>query len=118
MIAYSNDKGAEYEGANNLQFRNFLIWDQYTVGIETQSIGINQNTNTFQKSFMYSDTMGATIADTIIVGNSLNSSSSYTKKGIIIAWDRGQLWSNVSFYNFPNSNTPAIIAPVILQRCE
>ena len=95
-----------------------MIWDQYTVGIETQSIGINQNINTYQKSYMFSDSMGATIANTIIVGNSLNSTSSYTHNGIRIAWDRGQLWSNISFYNFPNSNTPAIIAPVIMQRCE
>ena len=118
MIAYSNDKGAEYEGANNLQFRNFLIWDQYTVGIETQSIGINQNVNTYQKDYMFSDTMGATIANTIIVGNSANNSNSYTKKGVIIAWDRGQLFENVSFYNFPDPTTTALVPPVILQRCE
>ena len=94
-----------------------MIWDQYSVGIETQTVGINQNVNTYQKDYMFNDTTGATIANTIIVGNSLNSTSSYTRNGIIIAWDRGQLWSNVSFYNFPNPNTSAIMAPVILNRC-
>jgi hypothetical protein len=117
FISYSNDKGAEFEGSNNLQFRNFLIWDQYSVGIETKTVGINQNVNTFQKDYMFNETMGATIANTIIVGNSLNSTSSYTKNGIIIAWDRGELWQNVSFYNFPNPNTSAILAPVLLNRC-
>ena len=47
---------------------------------------------------MFNDTTGATIANTIIVGNSLNSTSSYTRNGIIIAWDRGQLFENLSFW--------------------
>lgn len=66
---------------------------------------------------MFSLTTGATITNTVIVGNSNSTTIPYTQVGIIIAWDRGQLWSNVSFYNFPG-NTTAIKAPLILNRCE
>jgi hypothetical protein len=67
-------------------------------------------------NYFYSDN-GALISNTVIVGNSNSTDSAYTPTGIIIAWDRGQLWSNVSFYNFPG-NTTAIKAPIILNRCE
>ena len=115
LITYSNDKGAEFVDANNVQFRNFVVWDQYSVGIETKTIKFNKDKNTFQSKFFYSDTIGPVVGDSIIIGNSNGGNSSITPSGVVIAWDRGELYSNVSFFNFPTSH--AIRATEINQIC-
>ena len=35
----------------------------------------------------------------------------------MIAWDRGELYSNVSFFNFPDTDSRAIMATSIEHRC-
>lgn len=36
---------------------------------------------------------------------------------MVIAWDRGQLLQNISFYNFPSLGTQAIVPTLIIGRC-
>lgn len=108
LISYSNDKGAESVETNNVQFRNFLVWDQYSVGIETRTLPGNQQANGYQKMHFYNEQTGPLVADSIIIGNSLNQITSITKSGVVIARDRGQLFSNISFFNFPDPFSHAI----------
>ena len=119
LTAYLNDKGAEWETSNNLQFRNFLLFDNAEAGIETKNIAFNEDSNTAKATNFYSSALGSTIADTIIIGNSNSAApTSITPTGLIFAWDRGQLVKNVSFYNFPSSNSQAMSAPIIIGRCS
>jgi len=118
FVAYSNDKGAEFDQSNNLQFKNMIIWDSYTTGIETQTIFRNEDVNSYYRPYFYNPTLGAVVLNTIIIGNSVDNQNSYTKVGIHVAWDRGELFSNVSFYNFPEASTPALRPVVIHGRCE
>ena len=116
LTAYLNDKGAEWETSSNLQFRNFLLFDNAEAGIETKNIVFYEDLY-FSTSF-YSSELGSKIADTIIIGNSNTAAStSITPTGLIFAWDRGQLVTNLSFYNFPDSSSRAMSAPIIIGRC-
>lgn len=94
-----------------------MVWDQYSVGIETKTVKFNQQINTFQKVYFYNDRIGPVIGDSIIIGNSKGDNNVITKSGIVVAWDRGELFLNVSFYNFP-SGSHGIRATEIKGRCE
>jgi hypothetical protein len=37
--------------------------------------------------------------------------------GLVMAWDRGQLISNISFINYPDPNSQAMRAVEIVGRC-
>jgi len=115
--SWSNDKGAEFVESNIIQFKNFTIWDQYTHGIATNSIISNENANSQYSNYFYDQKSGTSIEDSVIIGNSLNNVNSYTPHGIVIAWDRGQIVKNVTFYNFPDSKTSAFTAPFIIGKC-
>ncbi len=117
FTSYSCDKGAEFDQSNNLQFKNFIVWDQYSVGIETQTIIQNQDINSQKKYTFYNNVTGAGVFDSIIIGNSLSNTQSLTPSGLVVAWDRGELISNVSFYNFPTSYSAAIRPTSIIGRC-
>ena len=118
LTSYLNTKGAEWVMANNIQFRNFVVFDQSVTGIETKTIVSNKLINTPYQMTFYDEAIGPLIADTIIVGNSdPTASASISESGLVVAWDRGQLIKSVSFYNFPNSASRAIRGPFIDGTC-
>lgn len=84
----------------------------------TQTIFRNQDTNSYYRPYFYNPSLGPVVLNAVIIGNSLSSATSYTKIGITVAWDRGELFSNVSFYNFPDTASTALRPPVIHGRCE
>ena len=119
FISYMNDIGAELDMANNIQFKNFVVYDQLTAGIVSTSIVGNNVPNTKYAATFYNENIGPSIKDSIIIGNSDSSAtSSIGQNGLIIAWDRGQLIKNVTFINFPDINSVAIEGPVIAGTCE
>ncbi len=83
MTSWSNDKGAEFVESNNVQFKQFIVWDQYSEGINTMTIKNNQDGNTPYKSTFYSDSIGSSITDSYVIGNSLNNQRSYTPGKLI-----------------------------------
>ena len=104
LISYSNDKGAEWVMSNNVQFKNFIIYDTVSCGIETKTIISNSIPNTIYSAYFYNATIGPSIVNSIIIGNSDPlATTAITNKGLIIAWDRGQLIKNVTFINFPDN---------------
>ena len=118
LISYSNDKGAEWVMSNNIQFKNFVVYDHTTSGIETKSIVSNKNANTPYSKYFYNDTNGPSIVNAVIIGNSDPAAvSSITNAGLVLAWDRGQLIENVTLINFPDANSVAIEATTIAGVC-
>ncbi len=83
LTSWSNDKGAEFVESNNVQFKQFIVWDQYSEGINTMTIKNNQDGNTPYKSTFYSDSIGSSITDSYVIGNSLNNQRSYTPGKLI-----------------------------------
>ena len=119
FVSYSNDKGAEWVMSNNLQFRNMVVFDHASTGIETKTIFGNNLQNSGYMSTFYNDNTGPLIANSIIIGNSKTSSNrSISESGLIVAWDRGQLLESVSFYNFPSDGTRAIRGPLLDGICR
>ena len=121
LTSYHNEKGAEWVSSNNLQFRNFFIFDQTEVGIETKNV---VNNNKFSRTIkdlvptFYNEQTGPSIIDSVIIGNSDSSQiKSLYPSGLVLAWDRGQLIKNVSFINFPDENSHAMRAPEIAGVC-
>ena len=57
------------------------------------------------------------IADSVIIGNSLGGTKSITQDGIVVPWDRGELLTNVAFYNFPEAGSNGMRCPFITGRC-
>lgn len=117
FTSYLNDKGAEWEQSSSIQFREFIVYDQYSSGMTTQTIHYNQDYNTPYQSTFYNQNTGALIADSLVIGNSSSNPSSNTPSGIILAWDRGQLIKNITFINFPDPATQAMRAVEIIGRC-
>ena len=117
FTGYRNDKTAEWVMANNVQFRNFVSFDDFSVGIETKTIAYNDKANTQYANSFYDEEMGPLIADSVIIGNSDQSKIDNTPSGLVVAWDRGQLIRNVSFLNFPSKSSQAIRATEIRGRC-
>ena len=100
-----------------IQFKNFVVFDHSQTGIEAKTIIGNQDYNSNYKNTFYSSA-GPLIQNAIVIGNSDSSSSqSISESGIIVAWDRGELLENVSFYNFPSRNSRAIRGTTITCRC-
>ncbi len=119
FYTYGCDMGAEYVVSNFLQFKSLVAFDHFSAGMEIKTITFNENANTQYAYTFYNENIGSLISDSIIVGNSQTSSSrSITPTGIIVAWDRGLLVKNVSFYNFPDTSSQAIVPPVIAGRCS
>ena len=117
FISYSNDKGAEWTSSNKVQFKNFIVYDHTTAGIETKTIQYNSDFLSSYSPYFYNESTGPTIMNSVIIGNSNSSSnSSITPLGLVIAWDRGELIKNVKFINFPDSK--AIGATTIPGSCE
>ena len=118
LTTYSNNKGAEWVMSNSVQFRNVIAFDNADAGITTKQIIFNQIVNTGYGRTFYNESISALIADSIIVGNSDSSKSfSLSRIGAEIAWDRGLLVKNVSFYNFPDASSQAITPTQIAGRC-
>lgn len=123
LIAYSSDKGAEFVDSNNIQFRNFTIWDQYTAGIETRTVPFNDLPNPILNYTFYEESLCPLIADSVVIGNSkggsqfrnyLTTDDIYGTAGIVVIWNRGQLVKNVSFYNFVDPIGAAIRPPTLI----
>ena len=99
FTSYSCDKAMESLHTTNIQFKNFITWDHHTFGMETLKIDwINSN--------YYNINSGPKVADSVLIGNSNNNAKS-SSPGLVIAQDRGNIISNVSFYNFQGRH-PAI----------
>ena len=86
LTTWSNDKGAEWVQSNSIQFRNFIVWDQFSEGINSHTIIQNQNPNTLTSTNIYSKTFysndtGPLISDSIVIGNSSNTALSNTPSG-------------------------------------
>ena len=120
LISYSNEKGAEWVFSNSLQFINFIVFDEYHVGIETKN---NVNHPRFSRTIQslvatfYNQNTGTAILDSVIIGNSNNNDRTITKSGLVLAWDRGQLIKNVTFINFPTQSSHAMRGPEIIGIC-
>ena len=119
LTSWRNDKGAEWVMSTNIQFRNMIIFDQSTTGIETKTIASHENydTSPYYSGF-YNGSSGPAIVDSIIIGNSDSSAiASIGLNALIVAWDRGELIKNVTFINYPDNTSYAIGAPIIVCRC-
>jgi hypothetical protein len=102
--------------ANTVQFKNFIVYDHVTAGIETKTIVSNKAANTPYSAYFFNANTGPSIVNSIIIGNSNPAAtSSITRKGLIIAWERGQLIQNVSIINL--FSNPAIIPTSIDGTC-
>lgn len=109
FVSYLNDKGAEWVSTNRVQFKNFVVYDHATSGIETKAITYNQNINTPFLKYFYDEFNGPSIVNSTIIGNSDSySNTSITPIGLAIAWDRGELIKNIKFINFPDDKSTAI----------
>lgn len=97
LASYSCDKGAEFIKSRNIHFTNFLIWDQYSLGIDTKSYDL-YSPNSHAISGLNS-VYSSVVSDSIIVGDS-QATGKGGSPGLALVWDRGQLILNVSFYNF------------------
>ena len=112
FTSYLSDKGAEFDNANSIQFKNFLTYDHASAGITTTVIMDNSVPNTAHATSFYNPIIGPTVINSIIIGNSDPLAiSSIAPNGLIIAFDRGQLIKNVTFINYPDSGSVAIQAP-------
>ena len=118
FYSYLNTKGAEWDEANPMQFKNFVVFDNSQTGIETKTIVGNENPNSIYQDIFYSNINGSLIQNALVIGNSDSASlKSISESGIVIAWDRGQLLENISFFNFPSNDSRAIRGTTILCRC-
>ena len=101
LTSYRNNKGVESTNSNSLQFRNFFVFENTEAGIETRLLYEHNSLNSRFSTNFYSETNGSLVADSIIIGNSDSDANySLTRTGLVVAWDRGLLIKNVSFYNF------------------
>jgi len=104
--------------SNNIQFRNFLMFDHTSAGIEAKTTVFNERINSAYGPTFYNESIGTLILDSTIIGNSDSSqTTSITESGLILAWDRGTYVKNVKFYNFPNAASHAIRSTEITGRC-
>ena len=117
FVSYLNDKGAEWVSSNKVQFKNFIVYDHATSGIETKLIPGNSGSGYY--GFFYDETNGPTIVNSTIIGNSDSSAnSSITPIGLVVARDRGQLIKNINFFNFPDVNSYAIRVAKVDGTCR
>ena len=100
LTAYLNDKAVEFVNSNSIQFRNFIVWDQFSIGIDTKSLSVSYE----YIPYSYSETKGTGVFDSVIIGNSDNNSLEVNNYGLNLASYRGQLVKNISFINYPNSS--------------
>ena len=117
FTSYLNDKGAEWEQSSSVQFREFIVFDQATAGIITQTIRFAQDPNPWSEIALFNESLGSVVSDSIIVGSSDLSSGFNTPSGLEVVWDRGELVKNVTFINFPNEGTQAMRAVEIPYHC-
>lgn len=116
FTAYGCDKGAEWVDSSGIQFRNFIVYDHATTGIEAKSITSHASPNTPYSVVFYNESTGPLIADSVIIGNSNpNAVSSLTPRALTVPWNRGLLVKNIKFINF--FQTPAIGATSIIGQC-
>ncbi len=105
--------------SNGIQFRNFIIFDQATTGIETKTIKYHENVDSIYRDVFYNETHGSGVMDSIIIGNSNRTAdASFGYSGLIVAWDRGQVIKNLRFINFPDESSYAIGATKLPGKCE
>jgi hypothetical protein len=86
FTSYGSDMGAEYTLSNPIQFKNFVMFDHSSAGIESKTVILNENPNNqYIDTNFYSATTGSAFIDSIIIGNSDSSSpNSITPAGIIV----------------------------------
>ena len=118
FYVYNVVKGAEWVMSYPMQFKNFVTFDNSETGLSAFTNGAWKENN-FYNTALYSSIQGAVLENCIIIGNTDSTSpKSISESGVVLAWDRGVLLSNVSFYNFPDSNSKAIRGPYIDGTCS
>lgn len=104
-MSYLNDKGADLSRSQNIQFRQFKIWDQYSIGIDSSDYFVNADRGSFK--YHYDELKGSVVADSVIIGSSKNENK-FNPTGLGLPRDRGHLVKNVKFYNYPNSSAMSV----------
>jgi len=118
FYTYSCTKGAEWVASFPMQFKNFVVFDHTEAGISAFTTDFVKTENTFTKNELFSSTRGPLVQNSIVIGNSDSTSfKSFTEAGVVLAWDRGELLDNVTFYNFPDNNSRAIRGPIVEGTC-
>ena len=99
LIAWNNEKGAEWVGAGAIQFHEFFMVNNLLAGIEMKLLS---------HSIAYSETRGAMLKDCVIVAKPAtqgNMVRSTTKTGIITPYARGLLIKDMTFVNFDSAGS-------------
>jgi hypothetical protein len=65
----------------------------------------------------YDSNKGTAIKNSVIIGNSKGGNAPAPGVGAVLAWDRGEIFENVKFYNYPNPDTSAMVPNSIAGRC-
>lgn len=113
LTSYLNDKGAEFVRSNNVQFRNFVVYDHFSEGITTKSLA-SMPMSAYQTT--YDESICPLVSDSIIIGNSdSDASSSITPSGLVVVWNRGLFIKSNTFYNFPTGQ--AMLPTTIIGEC-
>ncbi|CAF2089088.1 unnamed protein product [Rotaria magnacalcarata] len=117
-----------------IQIRNAIIFDNDDAGLRCVTAIDHQETNlpNLRRTF-YNENIGSSIINSTVIGDSGPGRTlrrpDTTVNGRIrqrllplynvsdLIWDRGLRVRNVSFINFPDSNTQAIFEPFIIGRC-
>ncbi|CAF4249716.1 unnamed protein product, partial [Rotaria sp. Silwood2] len=120
LISWKNSKGFEWVMSSSIQIRNAIVFDNDDTGIRCVTAINHQATNLPKlRATFYNESKGSSVINSIIIGDSGVSGNPIvpTEGGLVVMWDRGLRVRNISFINFPSSNTQAIYGPFITGRC-
>jgi len=120
LTTWRNARGLEWVMSSTIQVKGAIAFDNNEAGLSCVTAINDQATNLPNlRATFYNISSGSSVINSLIVGDSGASSSAVVPSdgGLIVMWDRGLRVQNVSFINFPSSNTQAIRGPVIVGRC-
>ncbi|CAF2963963.1 unnamed protein product [Rotaria sp. Silwood2] len=120
LVSWKNNRGMEWVMSRTIQIRNTIVFDNHDTGIRCVTAINHQSTNLPNlRTTFYNENNGSSVINSIIIGDTGISGSPVVpgEGGLVVMWDRGLRVRNVTFINFPNSNTQAIFGPVIAGRC-
>ncbi|CAF2125989.1 unnamed protein product [Rotaria magnacalcarata] len=120
LISWRNNRGLEWVMSSTIELKNAVVYDNADTGILSVTAINHQATNlqNVQNTF-YNENTDSSIIDSIIVGDTGLSTSPVVagEDGLTVMWDCGLRVRNITFINFPSSNTQAIFGPIIDGRC-
>ncbi|CAF3664415.1 unnamed protein product [Rotaria sordida] len=120
LTSWKNSRGFEWVMSSSIQIRNAIVFDNADTGLRCVTAINHQATNLPNlRATFYNENKGSSVINSIVIGDSGVSGNPIvpTEGGLIVMWDRGLRVRNVSFINFPSSNTQAIYGPFITGRC-